>query len=302
MSFAHAWVLVFLVLVPAGLALWLAGLRRGQVRARSLSRTAPAGYGRAYAGAVLVSLAAALAIVAAAQPRWGTTESSVPREGAELVVVMDVSRSMGATDVAPSRLAATKDAVAATLARLGGDRVGLVVFAGDARLRFPLTTDFRAAEQVVRSLETGTVIVEGGSSAAQGLQVALDAFDLDKTTGRLVVVLTDGDDLGDDPGGAAERLRQAGIGLLVVGVGTPEGAPVPVYDPREQGFVDKLDENGEPIISRLDEPFLRALAEAADGQYLGGNLGSVPGAVEGRIRALERAEIDRQSTETPVER
>jgi len=300
LSFAHPWVLLFLPLVVAVFALWTWGLRRGQALARALSRLAPAAPG--VTGAALLALAAGFAVLAAAQPRWGTTESSLPRQGAELMIVMDVSRSMGATDVAPNRLAASKEAIVRSLHRLGGDRVGLVIFAGDARLRFPLTTDFEAAEQVIRSLETGTVIVEGGSSAAAGLETALDAFDLDRPAGRLIVLVTDGDNLGEDPTAAAERIRQAGVGFLVVGVGSPGGATVPVYDLRQQRMVDKLDENGDPIISRLNEPFLRSLASAGGGQYLGGNLDSLPGTIDSRIQALQRAELDRQAADIPIER
>lgn len=300
LSFAHSWVLLFLPVVLAVFALWVWGLRRGQALARALSRVAPAAPG--VTGAVFLALAAAFAVVAAAQPRWGTTESSLPREGAELMIVMDVSRSMGATDVAPNRLTAAKEAIVRSLHRLGGDRVGLVIFAGEARLRFPLTTDFQAAEQVIRSLETGTVIVEGGSSTAAGLQAALDAFDLDRQAGRLIVLVTDGDNLGEDPTSAAERIRQAGVGFLVVGVGTPEGSTVPVFNIRDQRMVDKLDENGEPIITRLNESFLRSLASAGGGQYLGGNLDSVPGAIDSRIQALQRAELDRRAADIPIER
>ncbi|MGE5595618.1 MAG: VWA domain-containing protein [Hyphomicrobiales bacterium] len=301
MSFAHPWVLAALVLVPLVAGAWAWGIRRGRARARALSRDAPRG--PHYFGLACFALALAASIFAAAQPRWGNKEAFVPRQGAELIVVMDVSRSMAARDVDPTRLEAAKNAVIESLSRLGGDRIGLVVFAGDARVRFPLTTDFAAAEQVVRSLDTGSIIVEGGSSTSQGLDVALSAFDqANPDAGRLILLLTDGDDLGADPAAAATRVRESGAGLLVVGVGTPEGARVPVYDARSGGFVDKLDANGVPIISKLNEPFLRSLAVAGGGQYLGSNLAAVPGAVDSRIASLTRAQFERQAADIPVER
>lgn len=300
LSFAHPWVLGFLVAVPLVLALWWLGMRRGRQRAAALSRERT----RVAPGmAVCFALAGAALVVAAAQPRWGTREAFVPREGAEIVIVLDISRSMAVEDVAPNRLAASKAALSAMLDRLGGERVGLVIFAGDARVRFPLTTDLAAAEQVITSIETGAVIVEGGTSASQGLDVALTAFgDEPSGAGRLIVLISDGDDLGADPAGAATRVRESGAGLLVVGAGTAEGGRVPVYDRMLGAMTDKLDANGVPLISQLNEPFLRALAAAAGGQYVGSNLNALPGAVDGRVAALERARFDEQAELIPIER
>jgi len=300
MSFAHPWALVFLAAVPALVLLWVLGTGRAYRNARAIAR-GTAGRGRV-AAALLVSVAAALAIVGAAQPRWGTHEAFVPRSGAQVVFVLDVSRSMASTDVAPSRLAAAKTAVATTLKHLGGDRVGLVIFAGNARLRFPLTTDFSAAAQVVDSLETGPVLVEGGTDAAAGLDVALEAFDPASDSGRLIVLITDGDDLGADPAGVAGRVHAAGIELLVAGDGTARGGSVPVFNAIDRRTADKLDALGNPIVTRLNEPFLQSLAAAAGGRYLGSDMATVPGAVQGRVASLERARIDQQAADIGVER
>jgi hypothetical protein len=137
MSFAHPWVLALVPLVPAALAAWWWGTRRARAKARIVSRVAAAP--PAYVAACLFALAAVAAIAAAAQPRWGTRESQVPRTGADLVVVIDISRSMEARDVAPSRLQAAKDTVNAVMDRLGGDRRPRC-FAGDARTRFHTPT------------------------------------------------------------------------------------------------------------------------------------------------------------------
>ncbi|MCC6380874.1 MAG: VWA domain-containing protein [Dehalococcoidia bacterium] len=300
MSFAHAWVLAFLPAVPAGLAVWWLGARRGRRQAASLTRFRP----RAprYLAAGSFAVAAALTIVAAAQPRWGTHESFIPRRGAELVVVLDVSRSMAATDVQPNRLEAAKNAITASLRRLGGDRAGLVVFAGNARVRFPLTTDLEAAMRVVRALDTGPVIVEKGTNAATGLDVALNAFDATTDAGRLMVFISDGDDLEGDAAAEAEHVRASGIGLIVAGAGTPGGGTVPVYDASSGRLVDKKDANGQPIVTRLNEPFLRALAASEGGRYVGSDLGSLPGTVEARVRALKAAQFERESARLPVER
>ncbi|WP_192497869.1 VWA domain-containing protein [Tepidiforma bonchosmolovskayae] len=299
-TFAHPWALLLLPLPFLALAAWAFGMARGRRRARRLSRFLPSR--PSITAAVLYSLAAALAIVAAAQPRWGTRVSQVPRTGADLVIVMDISRSMDVPDVEPSRLAAAKAAAVQSIDRLAGDRIGLVIFAGSARIRFPLTTDAAAAARVVESLETGVVLVEGGTDVARGLELALDLLADDSSAGRLVLLLTDGDNLGGDVAAVAERFRAAGVELLVAGVGTPEGGIVPAVDPITGRVGPRRDAAGQPIVSRLDEPFLRALAVAAGGRYLGTNLAVVPGVVEGRIRALERTRLDERTTTLPVER
>lgn len=299
-TFANAWMLGLLPLVPLGFAAWAWGVRRGERRARQVSRVR--GASPPYLAAALFGLAALAAIVAAAQPQWGTKESRVPRNGADLVVVMDISRSMDARDVAPSRLQAAKDTVAATLARLGGDRVGLVVFAGSARTRFPLTTDFAAANQVIESLATGVVFVQGGSSAGLGLEEAVNLLSDQSSSGRVILLLTDGDDLGGDPAPSALLVAESGADLLVAGVGTADGATIPVMDFRTRTEQPLVNAAGEPIVTRLNEPFLRALAVAAGGRYLGSDLAVVPGVVDGRLQALERAQIDARPTTIPIER
>jgi Ca-activated chloride channel family protein len=299
-SFAREWMLLLLPVVPGALAAWWVGVRRAAARARTISRSRSAP--PPYAAAVLFALAAAVAIVAAAQPRWGTRESKVERNGADLVIVLDISRSMAARDVAPDRLSAAKTSIDSTLSRLGGDRVGLVVFAGEARIRFPLTTDFTAARQVVDTLETGVVFVEGGTNAGLGLAEAVTLLSDDQHNGKVILLLTDGDDLSGDFATSAQLVAQSGASLLVAGVGTPDGATIPVVDPRNGIESPKLGADQAPIVTKLNETFLKTLSAAAGGRYLGSDLTVVPGAVDGRLRALQRAQIDSRPTILPVER
>lgn len=299
-TFAREWMLLLLPLAPAALAAWWWGVRRAAAKARILSRTRSAP--PPYAAAVLFALAAITAIVAAAQPRWGTRETKVERKGADLVVVLDISRSMAARDVAPDRLTAAKTTIDSILARLGGDRVGLVVFAGEARIRFPLTTDFTAARQVVDTLETGVVFVAGGTNAGLGLKEAVTLLSEEQDNGKVILLLTDGDDLSGDFAAAAQLVAQSGASLMVAGLGTPDGATIPIVDPRNGVESPKLGSDQAPIVTKLNETFLKTLAAAAGGRYLGSNLSVVPGAVDGRLRALQRAQIDSRPTFLPVER
>ena len=300
MSFARPELLLSLVLLFPLVLLWLRSALRRRKAARPLSRTAAP---RVQTLATVFALAGlTLLVVAAAGPRWGEVEVDTPREGVDVLFVVDVSRSMDARDVAPNRITATREAMSASLAGLGGDRVGLVIFGGTAHVRFPLTTDLAAASSVVLTLESGSLFVEPGSVIAAGLEAALAVFEGEAEQGRVVVLVSDGDDLGADPVQLATALNNAGIDLLVVGVGTAEGATVPVYDRRVGEIVDLADANGTPIISRLEETRLIELAREADGRYIGNDLSALPGALAGRVASLQQAQLDERTTSVPVER
>ena len=299
-SFARPFLLAGLAPVVVAYVLWCAGSIRGYRRARAVSRED--GGGPRFLMAGLMALAAALGVVAAAQPRWGTELSAIPRRSAEVVFVVDVSRSMDAQDVAPSRLQAAEKAVSSAIEQLPGDRFGLVIFAGSARLRFPMTSDRTAATQVVGSLETGTVLVEPGTNVSSGVDVAMGAFDSGESGGRLIVLVSDGEDQSTDAASAAAQVHDAGIDLIVAGVGTSAGVTIPVYDPAKKTTAPKPGIDGNPIVTKLDEPFLRALAAAAGGRYVGSDLAGLPGAVEGRVASLRQKTVSDQPTNVPVER
>jgi Ca-activated chloride channel family protein len=300
MSFAReAWLLA-LPAVPLLWLLWLAGSVRASRRARSLTRLPMRG--PAVFAALVLALAAASAIVAAAGPRWGEEDAFIPRRGADLFFVLDVSRSMGARDVDPSRLEASKAAIVETFERLGGDRAGLVIYAGDAIVRAPLTADLDAAARIVTTLQPGPLLVDAGSSAASGLDLALESFDPESEAGRLVVLISDGDDLGADPAATAARFASSGVGLLVAGAGTAAGAPVPVIDPATGESRDLLNADGTPVTTRLNEPLLRALAAAAGGQYVGSDVAVVPSVAISRMAGLASAQFDEREATLPIER
>ena len=294
---------LWLILAPVALALGplaLALAERSARRARALTRQ-PLKPRRA--GVVVLALAVALAAAAAAQPRWGERTVAVPTGGARVVAVLDVSRSMGVTDVAPSRLAAARAAVAAAFRALSGDRAGLIVFAGDARVRFPLTRDLAAAAAVVENVRGGALLLERGTSAAAGLDLARELLaDGDGRAGGLVLLVSDGDDLGGDPVASAAALADAGIALLVAGAGTSAGGPVPVFAPVSGERSVLTDAGGAPVVSRLGEARLRAIAEAAGGRYLGADPATAPGAVRARIAALDGGERGLTEASLPIER
>ncbi len=298
LSFARPEALLILGLLPVIGFAWARGVRLSRTHALAIARRAqPAS--RWFSLALALSAFAA-AIVAFAQPRWGSESVPVVRTGSDIMIVLDVSRSMNAQDVEPSRLAAARAAILQTLDTGRGDRVGLVVFAGSAHLQFPLTTDPAAASLIVDRLESGSGFVAGGSALGQALDLAGQAFDDTSDAGRLVVLITDGDDLGQDPATPASRLHFAGVSLLVAGVGTTEGAPIPVVD--AEGGVQFLRDGSGVVTSRLNEQLLIRVADAGEGRYLGNSIAGLSGAVRSRVDALQTASIATSPAVIPIER
>jgi Ca-activated chloride channel homolog len=211
------------------------------------------------AGIVLLLLGLALA-----RPQWGLREEAIKRQGEDVVFVLDLSKSMLARDVQPSRLERAKLAILDYLHRQRGGRMGLVVFAGTAFLRCPLTMDYAAFEESVTEASPDDLYVPG-SDLARGIIAAKNAFE--KTDDRRAVVLiTDGEDLEKTGVKAAQEFAKDGIVVYTIGVGTPSGAPVQV--PQQNGqLAPLLDASGQPVNSRLDEQTLREIAEATHGSY-----------------------------------
>ena len=221
------WALLVLPLI-AGLFLW--SHRRGQalvakivaVRLRDQLSGSVSPLRRILrASLLLVSLA--LAIVSLAQPRLGFTEKETNQKGRDVIVAIDTSRSMLATDVAPTRLARAKLFTQDLVALLQGDRVGLVAFAGSAFLQAPLTLDYNAVTNALEELDT-MVIPTGGTNIASAITAAREAFGKAEGQTRALIILTDGEELDADGIAAAKQASQEGIRIFSVGIGSPEGS------------------------------------------------------------------------------
>ncbi|MFM8878127.1 MAG: VWA domain-containing protein, partial [Verrucomicrobiota bacterium] len=216
--------------------------------------------------AVLWVCGLACVLLSLGRPLWGYGEALAQATGRDIVVCVDVSRSMMATDAAPSRLARAKLACYDLLSVAKSDRIGLVAFAGSAFLQCPLALDGEAFRQNVAALDTD-IIPEQGTALAAALDEAIQAFSADSGTRKAVILITDGEDHEDLAESAARRLSAAGISLFTVGVGTPRGELLKTSDPYGNAIFLK-DEDGNPVKSLLNEPLLQRLAEAAHGFYL----------------------------------
>ena len=273
LRFEHPEYLWFLLLVPAlGVGFFFLNiLQRKQLRRFVgevlLPQLAPeASLAMRIIKQTLVSLAIACLILAVANPQVGTRLEEVKREGIDLFVVLDVSLSMKSEDIRPSRLEKAKLDVSDLLRKLSGDRVGMVVFAGDAFVQFPLTADYSAADLFISAIDVDAVPVPG-TMIGSGIEVALKSFSKDVPTQKAIVVVSDGENTEGDVMGAVEDAKKAGVRVYSVGMGTPEGGPIPILNQNGVRVDYKRDQSGSIVLSKLDETMLQQIAATTGGSY-----------------------------------
>ncbi len=208
----------------------------------------------------------AFTMIAMAGPQFGTRLEEVKAEGIDLVVAIDVSSSMDCQDLRPSRMEAARRAMAQLIDRMRGDRLGMVVFAGDAFVQLPITTDRSAAKLFLNTVNTNAVGTPGTAIGA-AIEMAQESFSADSPGSKAIIVITDGENHEDDAEGAARKAAGAGIVVHTVGMGTSEGGPLPIIrNGQVNGF--RKDNQGNTVVSRLNEPMLQRIAAAGNGVYI----------------------------------
>ncbi|MFH0991974.1 MAG: VWA domain-containing protein [bacterium] len=213
----------------------------------------------------ILLFALASLILALANPQVGTRLEEVKREGIDLFVVLDVSLSMKAEDIRPNRLEKAKRDVSSLLKKLEGDRVGLIVFAGDAFVQFPLTADYSAADLFIGAVDVDAVPVPG-TTIGRAIEKALESFRKDLPTQKAIIIVSDGENTEGDVESAVGEAKKAGVRIYTVGMGTLEGAPIPLYNAGVR--VDfKKDQAGSIVLSKLDEIILQKLSLPTNGNY-----------------------------------
>lgn len=205
-------------------------------------------------------------ILALAQPQMGTKMEKIQRKGIDVMIALDVSKSMLSQDVVPSRLEKSKLLIQTLLKKLEGDRVGLVIFAGNAYLQMPLTVDYSSLMLYMRSVNTNSVPTQG-TIITEALDQAESAFNATDKKHKAIIVITDGEDHEENAIDKAEELASDGTKIFTVGVGTPNGGTIPIYNETGNKVDEKKDENGQPIISKMNANMLQALAKAGNGNY-----------------------------------
>lgn len=237
---------------------------------------------------ILLTLALALTILALADPLAGQKSEKIKREGVDIIFAMDVSRSMLAEDIKPSRLERSKMFVSKFIDQLKSDRVGLIVFAGRAYMQMPVTIDYRSAKMFLDQINTDMVPTQG-TSIADAVYLASRSFKQDEHTQKVLVIITDGEDHEGEDEEAVKAAQEQGIRIYTVGVGDAKGAPIP--DKSAGGY--KKDRDGNVILSKLNETMLRQLAAEGKGSYYNISSGNnIINAVMREIEQLQKTEFE----------
>jgi len=266
--FANPHILYLLLLVPVAVALFIFAMRR---RRRRLERFASASIlaqltpsaspARIRTKFIIYTLAVIFLVLAAARPQIGSKLREEHHKGIEMMLVVDVSNSMLAEDFEPNRLDRTKYAIDRVVESMKQDRIGVVAFAGEAQVQLPITSDYRMARAFTRKLSP-TLVRTQGTDLGAAIKLASMSFSSQSEGSRVMILITDGENHESDALAAAEVAAEKGIAIYTIGIGTPEGAPIMV------GGEYLTDENGDMVVSKLDEKTLQEIAQKTGGAYV----------------------------------
>ena len=242
--------------------------------------------------AILVALALVLMAIGIANPQTGSRMETVKRSGIDIIFAIDVSKSMLAEDVRPSRLDRARQLVSACLDALGGDRVGLITYAGDAFPQLPVTTDLAAARLFLDGIGPDQVSAQGTNLSA-ALDLAAEMYSKEGQHARALVMLTDGEDHEGELDAAIDKAKGLGIKVFTIGLGDPRGGPIPIKDLYGRTTSYKENKAGEKVITKLQASLLQELAASTDGQYFSGvdTRKTIEGLTEA-FGAMERSEFE----------
>jgi Ca-activated chloride channel homolog len=219
---------------------------------------------------ILVTLALALLTLAAANPQVGTRLEEVKQTGIDVFILLDVSGSMSAEDIKPNRLEKAKYQIADLINKLRGDRIGLIIFSGDAYVQIPLTTDYSAANLFLSAVDIKSV-PQPGTAIAAAINLATKSFDYKAGTQKVIAVITDGEDHEGDIEKSVADAVDKDLKIYTIGLGSPEGVPIPVYNSQNQTIGFKKDKDGTTVLTKLNEPILKEIASKGNGKYYRGN-------------------------------
>jgi len=267
--FEHPLFLWYLVMIPVLFAFFLFS-RWLSARAKRAFATDTAmqrllsewSQGRETLRSACIFVGIALLCMALANPQWGVRREKAQAKAADIFIALDISNSMYAQDVAPSRIERAKKFAVDLIQELRGERIGLILFAGNAYLQMPLTTDYAAAEIFVKSAHPGLATTQGTSIGA-AIDLSLRAYQEDAGHNKALILLTDGEDHEDGAVESMSKARDAGLIPFIVAVGTVEGALIPMVVQGREDY--KRDEHGNPVQSKVNEDFLKELAQTGNG-------------------------------------
>ena len=292
LNFAQAQYLFLLLLIPFFFIFYAVMLKLRKRRIRRFGDESlvkeimpSSSVSKGWVKTVLFSAAFFFFVIGLSRPQIGAKLKEHQTKGVEIMIALDVSNSMLAQDYSPNRLERAKLSISRLVDRLRDDRIGLIVFAGNSFVQLPITTDYVSAKMFLNSISTESVPVQG-TAIWEAINTAVRSFSAQSEKSRAIVIITDGENHEDDPVAAAKQAAELGVRIFTIGVGSPEGQPIPV-----DGELLR-DRNGEIVVSRLDEKVLQDVAEAGNGVYVrAGNreFGLAP--VVERIRQMDEEEF-----------
>ena len=218
---------------------------------------------------VILCLAFACLVMALVNPKNGSKLETVKREGVDIVFAVDVSKSMLAEDIAPNRLEKSKQLVTQIINNLASDRIGIIAYAGKAFPQLPITTDYASAKMFLSNMNTD-MLSSQGTAINEAIELAKTYYDDNEQTNRVLIIISDGEDHSEVSARIAEEASEEGIRIFTIGVGDVNGGPIPI---KRNGVIlnYKKDNEGETVITRLDEETLKNIAKEANGAYINGN-------------------------------
>lgn len=239
----------------------------------------------------LLTLSFILLVLALANPQIGTRYEEVKQTGIDVYILLDVSLSMKAEDIKPNRLEEAKHSIAALIQKLRGDRIGLIVFSGEAYIQFPLTTDYAAANLLLNAVSVNSV-PQPGTAISSAIRLASKSFKSGESTQKVIVAITDGEDHEGDVLEAVKDAADKNISIYTIGLGSPSGVPIMVYDQNGKPVGYKLDKDNQVVMTKLDEAILRQIASEGHGKYFrGSNTENELEAVYNELSKYEKTEF-----------
>ena len=240
---------------------------------------------------IAFSIATLCIIIGLANPQTGSKLQEVKREGGDIMICLDISNSMLAEDLYPNRLERAKQAIEKFIEKLEGDRVGIIVFAGEAYVQLPITTDYGAAKLFLQSINTN-IIPTQGTAVGKAIEKAIESFGKDIGKNKAIVVITDGENHEDNAVEITEEAAEKGVIVNTIGIGSIDGVPIPKFENgAKTGF--KKDKEGNTIVTKLNETLLMEIAAAGKGVYVKAtntNLGLE--AILDQLKDLERKQLE----------
>ena len=295
--FEHPYMLYFLLIVPL---LWLGQIFWQRARNKKLSATIDselqhrimplASKAKTWLKLSIYSLALVASILGIANPQIGSKTEELKRQGIDLMIALDISNSMNAEDLSPNRLERAKRSLKELLTYLKSDRIGIVVFAGEAFVQLPITTDYSAAKLFLDNIQPDLIATQG-TDIGNAIGLCLKSFDFDSPTSKAIIVISDGENHEEESISMAEEAASKGVVVHSIGMGSVEGAPIPLYSRGQQlGF--KKNQEGNTVVTKLNEEMLSELASVTGGIFIrASNAESGIAYIFDEVERMEKVEI-----------